>query len=156
MDVNQLMTGTITGMGYEVVQIERSPKGRTIRIFIDKPDKAGGVDIEDCARVSDQLSRVLTVEDVDYDRLEISSPGLDRPLNKPADFERFAGQRVQIRLRLPDSSGRRNFAGVLLGMDEGKVRIRLTENETTDKATQPVVELEYSHIEKTRLVPVFD
>ena len=68
--------------------------------------------LEDCERVSHQLSRLFTVEDVDYARLEISSPGLDRPLRKPADFERFAGEKVSMRMRQP-VGGRRQFTGVL-------------------------------------------
>lgn len=84
-----------------------------MRLFIDQPDKAGGVDVEDCALVSNQLSRVLTVENIDHDRLEVSSPGLDRVLKKAADFERFAGSEISLRLRLP-VGGRRNFCGQVL------------------------------------------
>ncbi|HNH24161.1 MAG TPA: ribosome maturation factor RimP, partial [Accumulibacter sp.] len=80
MDVHEVIEKTVTGLGYQLVDVERSQRGRVLRVFIDKPEKPRGVDIEDCALVSNQLSRVLTVEDVDYDRLEVSSPGLDRPL----------------------------------------------------------------------------
>ena len=74
---------------HELVDVQASNGGRVLRLFIDKP---GGIDVEDCAAVSRQLSRVFEVEGLDYDRLEVSSPGLDRPLRKAADFERFAGQ----------------------------------------------------------------
>lgn len=145
MDLHALLEKTVNGLGYELVDLERSPKGRTLRIFIDKPDKEGGVDVEDCAYVSHQVSRLLEVENVDYDRLEVSSPGLDRPVKKPADFERFAGQDIQVRIRLP-RDGRRNFQGELLGMRAGKVVLRLEAGE---------VELDLENIEKARLVPDF-
>ncbi len=99
---------TLAGMGYELVDLEYAQNG-LLRVFIDGPS---GIAIEDCEKVSRQLSHVLTVEDVDYARLEVSSPGVDRPLRKPADFERFAGAEISIRLRRP-FEGRRNFEGVL-------------------------------------------
>jgi ribosome maturation factor RimP len=92
------------------------------------------------------LTRVFEVENVDFDRLEISSPGLDRVVKKAADFERFAGQDIQIKLRIPHN-GRRNFQGELLGLKEGKVGLRLEKDD---------VELEFTNIEKARLVPRFD
>ncbi len=110
------------------------------------PDKDGGVDVDDCARVSNQLSRLFEVENVDYDRLEISSPGLDRVVRKAVDFERFAGQDIQIKLRIPVNN-RRNFQGELLGHKDGKVGLRLEKED---------VELEFNNIEKARLVPRFD
>ena len=146
MDVHELLEITVTGLGYELVDVERSPRSRVLRVFIDKPEKPRGVDIEDCVLVSNQLSRVLTVENVDYDRLEISSPGLDRVLKKQADFERFAGSEINLRLRLP-IGGRRNFNGVLLGVHDGRVRLTV---DTGD------VELEFGNIDKARLVPKFD
>ena len=146
MDLNALLETTVVGLGYELVDIEMSPRGRTIRVFIDLPDKENGVDVDDCARVSNQLSRLLDVENVDYDRLEISSPGLDRVVKKPEDFQRFAGHDIQIKLRIPQD-GRRNFQGELLGLKEGKVGLRLEKD---------AVELEFNNIERARLVPRFD
>lgn len=146
MDLHALLEKTVVGLGYELVDIELSPRGRTIRVFIDQFGKENGVDVEDCAKVSNQLSRLLEVEGIDYDRLEVSSPGLDRLVKKPADFQRFAGQDVQIRLRIP-LNGRRNFQGELLGLSNGKVGLRL------DRAE---VELEFDNIDKARLVPRFD
>ena len=146
MDLISLIEKTVAGLGFELVDIEQSPRGRVLRVFIDKPDKAGGIDVDDCALVSNQISRVLVVENVDYDRLEISSPGLDRVLKKPSDFERFAGAEINLRLRLP-ISGRRNFNGVLHGVRDGKVFLTI---DTGD------VELEFGNIDKARLVPKFD
>ena len=146
MDLIALIEKTVVGLGFELVDIEQSPRGRVLRVFIDMPEKAGGVDVEDCALVSNQLSRVLAVENVDYDRLEISSPGLDRILKKPADFERFSGLEVTLRLRLP-INGRRNFNGVLHGLRDGKVALTIDTGE---------IELDFANIDKARLVPKFD
>ena len=146
MNLHELLDKTVTGLGYELVDIEQSPRGRILRVFIDKPEKEGGVDVEDCALVSNQLSRVLAVENIDYERLEISSPGLDRVLKKLADFERFAGSEINLRLRLP-LAGRRNFNGVLRGVQDGMVCLTM---DTGD------VELELANVDKARLVPKFD
>jgi ribosome maturation factor RimP len=146
MNLRELLEKTVTGLGYELVDVEQSPRGRVLRLFIDKPEKARGVDIDDCVQVSNQLTRVLAVENVDYDRLEVSSPGLDRPLTKSADFERFAGEEVHIKLRLP-MNGRRNFNGVLQGLRDGKVCLLIDTGE---------VALEPGNIDKARLVPKFD
>ena len=146
MDLHQLVDKTVTGLGFELVDVEQSPRGRVLRLFIDKPDKPGGIDVEDCALVSNQLSRVLAVENVDYDRLEISSPGLDRVLKKPQDFERFCGSEINLWLRLP-LGGRRNFNGVLHGVQDGKLRLTIDSGE---------VVLDLGNIDKARLVPRFD
>ena len=146
MDLNTLLETTVVGLGYELVDVEMSPRGRTIRVFIDAPGSSRAIDVEDCARVSNQLSRVFEVESVDYDRLEISSPGLDRVVKKAEDFARFAGQDIQIKLRIPQG-GRRNFQGELLGCKDGKVGLRLEKDD---------LELEFNNIEKARLVPRFD
>jgi ribosome maturation factor RimP len=146
MNSVELIEKTVAGLGFEVVDVEQSPRGRVLRVFIDKPDKTGGVDVEDCATVSHQLSRVLAVENVDYDRLEISSPGLDRVLKKPADFARFAGLRINLRLRLA-VGGRRNFNGVLHGLRDGKVCLTIDTGE---------IEVDFDDIDKARRVPEFD
>jgi ribosome maturation factor RimP len=146
MDLNTLLESTVTGLGYELVDVELSPRGRTIRIFIDVAGKEGGIDVEDCARVSNQLTRLFEVENVDFDRLEVSSPGMDRVVKKAADFERFAGEQIQVKVRIP-VNGRRNFQGELLGHKEGRVGLRLEKDD---------VELDFDNIEKARLVPRFD
>src|SRR3989338_7315530 len=96
MDVVKLVEVTVNGLGYELVDFERSGRG-LLRVFIDKPK---GISVDDCQTVSNQLTRLFLVENVDYDRLEVSSPGLDRPLKKEADFVRFAGQKAQLKLRI--------------------------------------------------------
>ncbi|GAB2891137.1 ribosome maturation factor RimP [Uliginosibacterium flavum] len=142
MDLVQLVEQTLSGMGYELVDIEMSPKGRVLRIFMDIER---GIVVEDCAAVSNQLTRLFEVEQFEYDRLEVSSPGLDRPLKKAADFERFAGQQAQVRTRLPIGN-QRNFAGVLLGMRDGAVILQTEKSE---------VVLPLDQVEKARLVPKF-
>lgn len=131
----------VAGMGYELVDVQASNGGRLLRLFIDKP---GGVGLEDCAAVSRQLSRVFEVEGIDYERLEVSSPGLDRPLRKGADFARFAGRKAEIRMRTPDATGRRRFVGVLRGAGAGRVEMELDGH---------TVALELEGIERARLVP---
>ena len=128
-------------MGYELVDVQASNGGRLLRLFIDK---AGGITVDDCAKVSRQLSRVFEVEGVTYERLEVSSPGLDRPLRKAGDFVRFAGHRAELRMRTPDAGGRRKFVGVLRGADAALVSMDL-EGQT--------VALPLEDIERARLVP---
>ena len=140
-----MLQQTVVGLGYELVDIELSSRGKLLRVFIDKPPAAGagGVTVDDCARVSNQLSRVLEVEGVDYDRLEISSPGLDRPLKTEADFARFVGEQVRLKLRVPLGT-RRNFVGVMRAVTEGRLQLEVE---------QEVVSLELANIDKARLVP---
>ncbi|WP_068638137.1 ribosome maturation factor RimP [Thauera butanivorans] len=140
--IENLIEQVVTGLGYELVDIEFSPRGRLLRVFLDIER---GITVDDCATVSNQLQRVFEVENIDYDRLEVSSPGLDRPLKKLADFERFAGQEAQVRLSLPIGN-QRNFAGVLGGVRDGAVVL------TTEKGEQS---LPFEDIEKARLVPKF-
>jgi len=141
LSLENVVQPVVAGMGYELVDVQASNGGRLLRLFIDKP---GGVGLEDCAAVSRQLSRVFEVEGIDYERLEVSSPGLDRPLRKAADFARFAGRKAEVRMRTPDASGRRRFVGVLRGAEAGQVQMEL------DGQT---VALELQAIERARLVP---
>jgi ribosome maturation factor RimP len=131
----------VTGLGFELVDTQVSSRGRMVRVFIDKP---GGVSVDDCADVSHHLTRLFAVEGIDFDRLEVSSPGLDRPLRRAADFERFAGQRVDVRMRAPDANGRRRFVGTLQGMN-GEVATVVVDGQA--------VELNLSGMERARLVP---
>ena len=127
-------------MGYELVDFERSGKGKLLRVFIDNP---GGIGVEDCAKVSNHLSRVFAVEGVPYERLEISSPGLDRLLSKEQDFVRFAGHRARLKLRVP-LEGQRNFVGVLRETRAGKVELEVDGK---------VISVDLSNLDKARLVP---
>ena len=133
--------------GVELVDVElhgRGP-GAVLRIFLDKP---GGISIEDCQTVSRQVGTLLDVEGVMTARytLEVSSPGLDRKLIKPSDYDRFAGRKVKLLLRNSEG-GRRSLLGVLIGCDDGKVRI-----EDESGATLAIA---FDEIEKANLVPEF-
>jgi len=155
MDFHALLETTLNGLGYELVDLELPGRSGLMRVFIDKPEKVGGVDIADCETISTHLARLLEVENVAYDRLEISSPGLDRPLKKAADFERFCGERVQLRLRLP-LSGRRNFHGVLAGFAEGKILLSLPSDDTgSEGLPDGTMEFDLNNVEKARLAPDF-
>ena len=99
----ELIEKTVNGTGYDLVDFEQAERG-LFRVYIDflpADLERGNVTVEDCAKVSHQLSHVLTVEEVSYERLEISSPGLDRPLKKFSDFVRFTGEVASVKLRLP-------------------------------------------------------
>jgi ribosome maturation factor RimP len=139
--LDSIVERVVTGMGFEMVDLQAANRARLMRVFIDR---AEGVSVDDCANVSRQLSRVLEVEGVDYDRLEVSSPGLDRRLRRPADFARFAGQRVDVRMRAPDAAGQRRFVGELSRADETTATVVVDGR---------AVALDYAGMERARLVP---
>lgn len=127
--------GLLASLNLELVEIEykREGRGMVLRVYIDKQ---GGVTLDDCSEVSRELSAVLDVDDVIPSRytLEVSSPGLNRPLVKETDYRRYAGKLVKIRTRLltPDDKGnlRKTFFGELLGCEDGMVRVKLKEGQT--------------------------
>ncbi len=118
MDLTARLEPVLAGLGYELVMLERAGRG-LLRLFIDKP---GGVTIDDCVTVSNHLTHLFTVENIDYERLEVSSPGLDRPLVKPQDYTRFAGEPVTLKLRVP-MDNRRRLVGQLVGLEEDMVKL---------------------------------
>ena len=143
MDLQQILETTLPGMGYELVDVELTAQG-ILRVFIDKE---GGITVEDCATVSNHLSRVFMVEDVDYKHLEISSPGLDRPLKIAADFVRFTGSMVKLKTRLP-VDGQKNFIGRIESFDEAAQTIVLAFDGKT-------AQIELSNVDKARIKPEF-
>lgn len=163
---------TVTGLGYDLVDIERSARG-LLRVTIDRlpgqayPGDAGEfVTVDDCERVTRQLQYVLEVDGLAYERLEVSSPGLDRPLKREADYERFAGQAIEITLKTP-FQGRKHWKGVL-------VRPQVVQVEAapapvapaaapagwslvvTDGKTEQVLGFTLDEVREARLVPVVD
>jgi ribosome maturation factor RimP len=138
----------VNGLGYELVLLEYAPSRRTgtLRLFIDKP---AGIVVEDCERVSREVAALLDVEDPvpGAYRLEVSSPGLDRPLVKPEHFERFIGEKIRVEMMAP-IAGQRRFRGVLLGIDGRTVTLE------TEQAQRVMLPL--SDIEQARLVPDFE
>ncbi len=143
MQLIELIENSVSGLGYELVDFETSPRGRLLRVFIDRLPDGGAVTIDDCTAVSNQLSRLLTVENVDYDRLEVSSPGLDRVLRKPADWRRFAGQDVQFKLRVAIGN-QRNFVGRIIGLEDDSAVVAVDGEER---------KFPLDGIDKARLVP---
>lgn len=133
-----MLETTVNGLGYELVECERS--GSLLRVFVDK---TGGVSIDDCAYISSHLSQVLAVEGVKYDRLEVSSPGLNRVLRKERDFTRFAGEKARVKLRVP-LEGQRNFIGVLRAVNNGKLELEVDGKSLV---------FDLANLEKARLVP---
>ena len=129
--VEELIIPILDDFGYELVDLQYKKEGNSMAlcIFIDKP---GGITLDDCVTVSREVGAILEIEDpikAAY-RLEISSPGLDRPLKKNADFERFSGQMIKVKtLRMldPDKRGnsRKTFTGELLGVEDDMIRIQL-------------------------------
>jgi ribosome maturation factor RimP len=138
-DREKWLAETLESLGYELVDLETS-RGGHVRVFIDSPK---GISVEDCARVSHHLTRAFAVEGVDYERLEVSSPGLDRPLKRLEDFARFAGQVASVRLKLPQA-GRRRFEGRIAAVEEGAVVVEV-EGERH--------RLAFGDIDRARLVP---
>lgn len=140
MDLWQLLDTAIVGLGYELVDWERSGKSALLRVFVDK---AGGISIDECAQISQHLSRVLAVEGVNYGRLEVSSPGLDRVLRKERDFVRFIGEKARVKLRVA-LNGQRNFVGVLHAVNDGKLELEMDGR---------LLAFELGNLEKARLIP---
>ena len=140
MVLEELLELTLAGMGYELVDIEQLSHGKLIRVFVDKE---GGITIDDCVAISNHLSWLLTAENIDYDRLEVSSPGLDRLLKKESDFLRFSGEAVKLKLRVP-VQGQRNFVGVLREVNDGILKLEVEGK---------LFDLDMRNIGKARLVP---
>ncbi len=150
-----LAESTLAPMGFELVDLEYRTEGRDwiLRLFIDRE---GGVTLDDCADVSREFGALLEVEDILHHayRLEVSSPGLDRPLKKAADFERFRGHLVKVKTLEsvdPDQRGhtRKTFLGELLGFENGVVSLRQTDKKGG------VVAIPFEGIAKANLEPEF-
>ncbi|MGZ3427879.1 MAG: ribosome maturation factor RimP [Polyangia bacterium] len=149
--LQSLAEPVVTGQGYELVDLEFKTEpgvGWVLRVFIDRPGSEGGVGLDDCAQVSRELSAVLDVGDVipHHYSLEVSSPGLNRPLKKEADFQRFVGKKAKIRTRHPVGESRRNFSGTLVAVASGKVKIDVGDQ---------VCEVPVEDVEKANLVYEF-
>ena len=113
MKDQRIISAELENLGYVLVDIEREAGG-LLRVTIENPDYDRLISVQDCEKVSHQLSYTLPVENIPFERLEISSPGLDRPVKSAADFERFAGMEVDLKLRVAIGD-RKKFRGVLAG-----------------------------------------
>ena len=163
---------TVTGLGYDLVDAEKSAGG-LLRVFIDNlPPSEAAITVDDCEKVTRQLQHVLEVEGASYERLEVSSPGLDRPLKKAADYARFAGEQIELTLKLP-FKGRKKYQGELQALGDGdKSAWRLVlvdEKQSHTRATKRAaaqtpaeagsdLALDFSldEVREARLVPVVD
>jgi ribosome maturation factor RimP len=145
--LNEMLQPLVEDLGYEFVGLEYSanPNNSVLALYIDKP---GGIRVEDCEAVSREAAALLDVEDpiAGHYNLEVSSPGLDRPLFTLDQFDRFSGEQVQLTAFAP-VGGRRKFKGRILGAADGTVRLEQDGNE---------VALEFGNIAKARLVPDYD
>ena len=140
-DLETLIEKLVTQLGYELVDFETVNGGQILRIYIDKGDL---IDIEDCTKVSNHVNNVLSVEtDYDYERLEVSSPGLDRVIKKLNDFDRFKGQNIKIKTRFAIEN-RKNFKGTLSGTKGESIMIEV-DNES--------LLIDFENIDKARLDP---
>lgn len=142
--LTKLIEPLVESLGYELLLLEFSPQGRSalLRLYLDA---AGGVTLGDCESVSREVAALLDVEDpisVPY-QLEVSSPGMDRPLTKPVHFERFAGRKARVELEVP-LNGQRRFVGVIAGISANAVRLMVDRGE---------VQLAFGAISRARLVP---
>ncbi len=143
--LTRLVASAVEALGFELVGVEYLAQGAhsILRVFIDSEQ---GITLDNCSKVSHQISGVLEVEDPIRGKfnLEVSSPGLDRPLFTLAHFQRFTGEDVKLRLRQP-LNGQRKFKGVISAVENERIQIVLDENQ--------VLELEIDEIEKANLIP---
>jgi len=143
--LHKLFEPGVQALGFELVDVEYAADGgrNVLRVYIDRP---AGITVDDCAKVSRQISAVLDVEDPIPEgyTLEVSSPGLDRPLRGERDFARFAGQRADVRMRQPDETGRRRYVGRVRGVAQGVVTLEVDGE---------AVALQLDAMERARLVP---
>lgn len=149
-----VLESTVQGLGYELVEVERLPRG-LLRISIDRlpghvyPVESEFVTVDDCEVVTRQLQLVFEVENVDYERLEVSSPGLDRPLRQPEHWERFCGLEVDVTFKAP-FQGRRKFRGLLV-QAQPQPRLIVKEGKT-----EQALDFTLDEVREARLVPVVD
>jgi ribosome maturation factor RimP len=139
MNINTILEQTIPGLGYELVDVEISP-AKIVRVFIDKPE---GVTIEDCENVSHHLSKLFLVEEIEYNRLEISSPGVERPLKKLEDFIRFNGQTVKVKLH-ELLNEQKVYQGKIMAVEGHIIKLSIEKNE--------ILEIDFNNLSRARLV----
>jgi ribosome maturation factor RimP len=156
MDWRQAVERTVSALGYDVVDAERS--GGLLRVYIDRlagrrydTGEGDSVTVDDCEQVTRQLQFSLPVDGVDYQRLEVSSPGLDRPLRKVADWQRFAGSQIDLTLRLP-FQGRKKWRGTLAARGEQGWRLLLPPQGQAEQ----MLDFDLDEVREARLVPQVD
>lgn len=138
-NINTILEQTVPGLGYELVDVEISP-AKIVRVFIDKPE---GVTIDDCENVSHHLSKLFLVEEIEYNRLEISSPGVERPLKKLEDFIRFSGQTVKVKLH-ELLNEQKVYQGKIIAVDGNIIKLSIEKDE--------ILAIDYNNLARARLV----
>ncbi len=139
MKIREILEKTVTGLGFELVEVEITHT-KLIRVFIDN---AVGVTIDDCERVSNHLSKLFLVEEIDYNRLEVSSPGIERPLTHLKDYDRFIGKMVKIKTKELINE-QKVFQGIIKNVENELIKLELENKE--------VIEVEFTNINRARLV----
>jgi len=163
-DLNTLIETSVSQLGYVLVDLEISNRGKVLRVFIDKKnpvDMKDSVNIDDCVLVSNQLGNLFAVEhEIEYDRMEVSSPGMDRVIKKEEDFIRFIGERATVKLHVPiietvtsnkagakeEKVTKKNFVGFIRGLQNGILIL---------DCDSVIYKIELTNIDKSRLNPVF-
>ena len=166
LSAHEIVAASVTGLGYELVDFELSARG-LMRVFIDK---LGGIGVEDCAGVSNHLTRVFLVENIEFERLEVSSPGLERPLKTLAHYKQYLGVAVKVRLNTL-VEGRKRFDGVVEAVEGDTIIFGVIEEEGALKPTKllhkspkpkragvppesvKLIRVPFESIDKTRLIP---
>ena len=163
-DLHTLIENSVIQLGYDLVDLEISNRGKVLRVFIDKQnpvDIKDSVNIDDCVLVSNQLGNLLAVEhEIEYDRMEVSSPGMDRVIKKEIDFIRFNGERATVKLHVPiievgngskvgnknEQVTKKNFVGFIRGVEGGSLIL---------ECDGKIYNIALTNIDKSRLNPVF-
>ena len=154
---NQVITDVVENLGYQLVDIEREGRG-LLRVTIENKDFNILINVGDCEKVSHQLTYTLPVENVPFERLEVSSPGVDRIIKTTQDFERFKGLEITLKLHIA-MGNRKNFTGILQGLLSGDPQSRdavwglLIKPKPGESA---ILEFSLADVDKARLVPVLD
>ena len=147
-NTHTLISDVLTANGYELIEAEYAPVRQLWRVFIDRPESRKGVDlitVEDCSCASNFVQDALIASDIAYEHLEVSSPGMDRALTKPAHFERFAGENVKLTIE-PPLNGLRKLVGKLVGFENEAVVLDIDGVESR---------VPYAHIARARVQPQY-
>jgi ribosome maturation factor RimP len=154
-NINTIIEETVTGMGYDLVDIEN--KTSTTCIYIDTLDLKKTISIDDCVNVSNQLTRIFEVENIDYNRLEVSTPGIDRPIKKLADYVRYEGHEVVVTFK-ETFNGKKRYTGIILAPSKNEKNEDVLHIETLIKQDVCVVNFFLHEVNKAKLSlePYFD
>ncbi|MFM2344053.1 MAG: hypothetical protein RLZZ210_663 [Pseudomonadota bacterium] len=143
-DMMKIIEQTVSGLGYDIVDIENTPK--ILRIYIDTLTAESSINIDDCVSVSNQLTRIFEVENIDYNRLEVSTPGIDRPLKTYAHYIKFIGHEACVTFRQPLENKKR-YTGIILEPKNEQTLCLKVDN----KQGEFVIDFTVDEVEKAKL-----